>query len=284
MRQFSIVRFCASFVFLTSHLAISELNPISKPTAGEVLVAGTSYTIEWKPDIGSTVELQLWDDTYLGYSREFGDLCYNYLINPFCGQIATNVSNTGKYEWHIPHPSSYPRNEPYFWIKMFVNDFYHPELGNTDPVLSYSQNFSFAAEPGMSASSASLAMESSTSSVILPDQPTSTIGGFSTPFLSPPSASTVALLSASEASTADGTSSSSATQISSTSPSMTETNLSSQITTPGLITTTTAGEVSSTMSQSASAATATSNSGSVDKLIALPVLFQVSFLFCAAFL
>lgn len=31
---------------------------------------------------------------------------------------------------------------------MYVDDYLHPEIGNTDPVLSYSSNFCFAAEPG----------------------------------------------------------------------------------------------------------------------------------------
>ncbi|KAF2815949.1 uncharacterized protein BDZ99DRAFT_565845 [Mytilinidion resinicola] len=257
MRKFTDVRLYASFIILTSHLAISEFNSISKPTAGEVLVAGTTYTIEWKPDIGSTVELQLWDDTYYGYSRAFGDLCYNYLFNPFCGQIATNVSNTGKYEWHIPHQSDYPRNQPYFWLKMFVNDFYHPELGNTDPVLSYSQNFSFTAEPYMSASSLSLVTASSTNSVILPGPATSTIGALSTPHSSPPSTPLVALSSTSEISTADAASEPLATQAVSTSSFTTDTDVSSQITASGLGTTTNAAKSSSTTSQSDSAATTT---------------------------
>lgn len=33
------------------------------------------------------------------------------MINPFCGTIASGAPNSDNYEWAIPHPPSYPRND-----------------------------------------------------------------------------------------------------------------------------------------------------------------------------
>jgi len=128
-------------------------------------MAGTTYTIEWKPSIRTEVRSELRDDTFWGSSKGFGDECAGWLINSFCGTIATCVPNTGKYAWKTPHPSSYPRNSPDFWIEMYVCDIYHPELASTGPIWSAPQNFSFAAEPEMSASSSAAAASSSSLAV-----------------------------------------------------------------------------------------------------------------------
>lgn len=39
-------------------------------------------------------------------------LCADYSINPFCGTIASGAPNSDNYEWAIPHPPSYPGNDP----------------------------------------------------------------------------------------------------------------------------------------------------------------------------
>lgn len=123
--------------------------PITHPIDDDVITAGTVFTITWKPDRHfSNVTLELWDKTSWGYSRSFGNLCYHY-VNPFCGTIVSHAPNTGSYEWRVPKPNNeFPRGQKVFGIKMYVDDFMKPEINNRDPVLSYSQNFAFALEPG----------------------------------------------------------------------------------------------------------------------------------------
>ncbi|KAF2873968.1 hypothetical protein BDV95DRAFT_317680 [Massariosphaeria phaeospora] len=123
--------------------------PILHPTHDDLIEAGGIFSIEWTPDSAfQNVTLEIWDNTSWGYSRDFGSLCYHW-INPFCGTIVSHAPNTGTYEWHVPKPGSdFPRGEWVFWIKMYVDDFLHHEIGNTSPVLSYSQTFAFRPEPG----------------------------------------------------------------------------------------------------------------------------------------
>ncbi|KAF2794416.1 hypothetical protein K505DRAFT_417118 [Melanomma pulvis-pyrius CBS 109.77] len=125
---------------------------ILHPARDDVLEAGGIFTIQWTADPHfANVTLEVWDKTSWGYSRDFGTLCYHW-INPFCGTIVSHAPNTGSYQWHIPKPGSdFPRKQRVFWIKMYVDDYLHPEIGNKDPVLSYSSNFCFAPEPGQDA-------------------------------------------------------------------------------------------------------------------------------------
>ncbi|KAF2266423.1 hypothetical protein CC78DRAFT_578120 [Lojkania enalia] len=127
--------------------------PITHPTRHEVLTPGGTFTIQWIADLHfSNVTLEIWDKTSWGWSREFGEQCYHW-VNPFCGTIGSHLPNTGSYEWRIPKPgSNFPRGEHVFWIKMYVDDYIKEDIGNKDPVLSYSQNFSFAPEPGQNVS------------------------------------------------------------------------------------------------------------------------------------
>ncbi|KAF2120135.1 hypothetical protein BDV96DRAFT_595713 [Lophiotrema nucula] len=142
--------------------------PISRPSKNDQLTPGATFTIQWTPDPAfSNVTLELWDKTSWGYSRDFGDLCYHW-INPFCGTIATHAPNTGSFEWSIPNPGSdFPRDERVFWIKMYVDDYWKPDVGNTDPVLSYSQNFAFALAPGQTPTKLSSAVPEETSSMAM---------------------------------------------------------------------------------------------------------------------
>lgn len=127
--------------------------PIVHPSREDTLTAGTTFVIEWKPDHHfSNVTIELWDKTSWGYSRNFGSLCYHY-VNPFCGTIVSHARNTGSFEWRIPKPNNeFPRGQKVFWIKIYVDDFMKPEINNKDPVLSYSQHFAFAPDPGQQVS------------------------------------------------------------------------------------------------------------------------------------
>jgi len=127
------------------------------PARGDVLVPGSIFTIKWQPNSHfRNITLQLWDKTPWGFSRDLLAPCHPWSRSPFCGSIAANAPNTGTYEWHIPNPLNgslgfgFPRDEPSYWIKMYVEDYVHEEIGNKDPVVSYSQNFAFAkdGEPG----------------------------------------------------------------------------------------------------------------------------------------
>ncbi|KAF2194799.1 hypothetical protein K469DRAFT_706288, partial [Zopfia rhizophila CBS 207.26] len=105
--------------------------PILSPSKKDVLTPGGTFTIRWEPNSHfANVTLEIWDKTTWGYSRDFGELCYHW-VNPFCGTIASHAPNTGSYEWHIPKPGSeFPRGEKVFWLKMYVDDYLKPDIGN----------------------------------------------------------------------------------------------------------------------------------------------------------
>ena len=154
-----------------THPSIIE-QPIIHPTKEDQLTPGSTYTIQWIPDPAfSNVTIELWDKTSWGYSRDFGDLCYHW-VNPFCGTIVSHAPNTGTFEWNVPKPGSdFPRDERVFWIKMYVDDYWRPDLGNTDPVLSYSQNFAFVLEPGQTPTRSNSQAAHQTSSMAMDMQP-----------------------------------------------------------------------------------------------------------------
>jgi hypothetical protein len=130
---------------LTQHV----LHPAHK----DILVPGSISTIRWEVNSHFTnVTLQLWDNTSWGYSRDLLSPCIPWGRNPFCGTIATHVPNTGSLDWYIPNPANgslgygFPRDEQVYWVKIFVEDYLHDEIGNRRPVVSWSQNFAFAAD------------------------------------------------------------------------------------------------------------------------------------------
>ncbi|KAJ4360456.1 uncharacterized protein N0V89_001019 [Didymosphaeria variabile] len=121
------------------------------PIRGDVLLPGSIFTIRWEANtIFKNVTFQLWDKTSWGFARDLLSPCHPWARNPFCGTIAVSAPNTGSFEWLVPNPQNgssgfgFPRGERAYWIKMYVEDYVHAEIGNTDPVLSYSQNFAFA--------------------------------------------------------------------------------------------------------------------------------------------
>ncbi|KAF2247072.1 hypothetical protein BU26DRAFT_520343 [Trematosphaeria pertusa] len=129
--------------------------PILHPNRTDDVVPGTIFTIRWTPvpDF-QNVTLQLWDKTPWGISHDLLTPCFPWGRNPFCGTIAFHAPNTGSFDWQIPNPASgeagsgFPRGEKVFWIKIYVEDYMHPEIGNRDPVVSYGQNFEFAPADG----------------------------------------------------------------------------------------------------------------------------------------
>lgn len=141
--------------------------PIIHPARRDILAPGTTFTITWLPNPHfKNVTLQLWDKTSWGYSRDLLTGCIPWLRNPFCGTIAKHAPNTGTYDWMIPNPQNgslgfgFPRDDRVFWIKMYVEDYVNTDIGNQDPVLSYSQNFAFA-KPGESGTTVTDTMTSS---------------------------------------------------------------------------------------------------------------------------
>jgi hypothetical protein len=159
LAPFSILIFSICFIVTlvsaqdpTSHslTASSRLSqPILHPNSSEILTAGTTFVIQWQPlPSFSNVTLELWDRTRWGYSRDFGTPCFPY-NNPFCGIIALRTPNSGSFTWAIPKPADgFQRGQRSFLIKMYVDDFHKPEMGNTMPIVSYSEAFAFAPEPG----------------------------------------------------------------------------------------------------------------------------------------
>ncbi|KAF2683859.1 hypothetical protein K458DRAFT_43206 [Lentithecium fluviatile CBS 122367] len=126
---------------------------ITHPTHKDVLVPGSVSTIRWNANVHfKNVTLQLWDKTSWGYSHDLLTPCFPWGRNPFCGTIAYHAPNTGSFDWQIPNPANgslgygFPRNEQVFWVKIFVEDYVNEEIGNRHPVVSWSQNFAFAAD------------------------------------------------------------------------------------------------------------------------------------------
>jgi hypothetical protein len=139
---------------LTSAPAPSVLTQhIVHPAHKDILVPGSTSTIQWDAnDHFKNVTLQLWDHTSWGYSHDLLTPCFPWGRNSFCGTIAMHVPNTGSFEWYIPNPTNgslgygFPRDEQVFWVKIFVEDYINEEIGNHLPVVSWSQNFAFAAD------------------------------------------------------------------------------------------------------------------------------------------
>jgi hypothetical protein len=127
--------------------------PLLSPNHTSVLTTGTSYLIIWTPSpYFSNITLEIWDNTTWGYSLDFGSFpCYHW-PNPFCGSIISHAPNNGSYLWNIPKPTRnvghrYPTGKKFFWIKLYVDDFWK-DGKNTEPVVTYSEKFAFAMEPG----------------------------------------------------------------------------------------------------------------------------------------
>src|SRR5947207_9703436 len=69
-------------------------NPILSPMAGELLTAGTTFTILWTPIKGDLVSIELWN------------------ISVPISVLAQNISNTGTFQWAIPQ--GLPTSSNYF--------------------------------------------------------------------------------------------------------------------------------------------------------------------------
>lgn len=131
----------------TSPLTQRFLHPIRN----DILLPGSTFTIQWTPNPAfHNITLQLWDKTSWGFSRDLLSPCRPWNRSPFCGTIASSAPNTGTFNWTVPNPQNgsmgfgFPRGEPAYWIKMYVEDYLQESVGNTEPVVSYSQNFAFA--------------------------------------------------------------------------------------------------------------------------------------------
>ena len=74
--------------FLITVVSAEGPNPIRAPAGGDVLTAGTDYTIKWDPTTAGTVTLIL----RKGVSTNLDVLDH----------IATGVANTGTFVWDIP--------------------------------------------------------------------------------------------------------------------------------------------------------------------------------------
>ncbi|KAK7188401.1 hypothetical protein PSPO01_05592 [Paraphaeosphaeria sporulosa] len=137
----------------TSKATSALTQPFLHPIRGDVLLPGSIFTIQWDANPAfKNITLQLWDKTSWGFARDLLSPCHPWARNPFCGTIAASAPNTGSFAWLVPNPQNgtlgfgFPRGEHAYWVKMYVEDYLQPGIGNKDPVLSYSQNFAFARE------------------------------------------------------------------------------------------------------------------------------------------
>jgi len=123
---------------------------LPRPTQGEVLTPGSTYTISWTPPVGTAVNIEINDGfpPSHGSAHVFGPVCGGWVINYHCGQIAKKAPNSGTYEWVIPVPGTGGSFDPGFqtdpkymiWIfvwALVVDD--KPQ----GPFYYYSGNFSF---------------------------------------------------------------------------------------------------------------------------------------------
>ena len=123
--------------------------PILQPSESTTIAPGTTFTITWRPSYHfSNITLELWDNTTIGYARNFSPTfspCYHW-NPPYCGSIAVNIPNSGSFDWQIPTPTGDPSawSGENFRIKMYVVDYWKPDVGNLAPVLSFSDWFTLA--------------------------------------------------------------------------------------------------------------------------------------------
>ena len=83
-------------------------SPFIHPFTGDSITAGTTYNITWTVILGARVNIQI-KNTYSPISTFFnGSNCPGDLTNFQCSQIATDVQNSGVYQWAVPSnaPSS----------------------------------------------------------------------------------------------------------------------------------------------------------------------------------
>jgi hypothetical protein len=107
-------------------------NPILRPKKGEVIPAGTTYNITWKPNKGDIVSMELWSDVSLANSFN-GSNCGLDTNSTFCTSFIENVTNSGSYLWQIPRDAPSSRN---YYIDIYVPD---PGLGG--PFYYFTANF-----------------------------------------------------------------------------------------------------------------------------------------------
>jgi hypothetical protein len=95
-------------------------NSILRPTAGEQITAGTTYTVKWASPAVNIVNLELNDKK--GNARGYGKLCPGWLINAYCGLLGVDIPNTGEFVWHVewdPPDATYGFQGE-FWLDLYV--------------------------------------------------------------------------------------------------------------------------------------------------------------------
>ncbi|KAL5434396.1 hypothetical protein PMIN06_011403 [Paraphaeosphaeria minitans] len=125
----------------TSKATPALTQPFLHPLHGEVLLPGSIFTIQWQPNPAfQHITLQLWDTTAWGFARDLLSPCHPpWPRNPFCGTIAAAALNTGAFAWRVPDARNgslgfgFPRGELVYWVKMFVEDYVQPGIGNEGP-------------------------------------------------------------------------------------------------------------------------------------------------------
>jgi hypothetical protein len=141
-----------------------EDNPISHPKQGEIIAAGSIYTITWTPNKGVIVSIELYNGFSIASSFN-GANCYINEFVPTCSELFSNVTNTGSMVWHVP--TNAPISDQYYL------DIYVPNPGVGGPFYYMTGNFSIRPAsmipstttqiPTISLSSSTRAASSSTS-------------------------------------------------------------------------------------------------------------------------
>lgn len=98
-------------------LQATSTGGVIHPSAGETVLYGSSYKIEWEPlDAPGSVSIELWDDDEWAWGSAFkGDSgarvgCDGWLVNSYCAKIASSVPNTGSHGLSRPFSTlSMPR-------------------------------------------------------------------------------------------------------------------------------------------------------------------------------
>jgi len=108
-------------------------NVFLRPSAGEILTAGSTYTVSWSSPAGSLVNINLNG----GAASEFGELCKGWIINSKCGSLALDLPNSGSFVWKLATPDDsldFGPNGIRYWLSMWQN-------GKSDVRLPYLQKF-----------------------------------------------------------------------------------------------------------------------------------------------
>jgi hypothetical protein len=97
----------------------SSDNAFLRPSAGERLTAGSTYTVRWANPAGDIMNMEVTGDGARAFGN--GSTCLGWIINYDCGPLGLNLPNTGEFVWDIGDSSGAYGYEEVSQIRMWFN-------------------------------------------------------------------------------------------------------------------------------------------------------------------